>query len=93
MKSQILKNNWWFLLSIVVASFLYSHFISVKKRCLQNLVEEMSKKDQELLVACETRESLQDHLVSQSDPAWVELILMRELGVVPEGWLKIHFKQ
>jgi len=37
------------------------------------------------------REELRAQIQSQSDPAWVEMILMRELGVVPEGWLKIHF--
>ena len=29
---------------------------------------------------------------SQSDPAWIELVLMKELGVVPEGKIKVHFK-
>ena len=37
------------------------------------------------------REELRSQIHSQSDPAWVEMVLMRELGVVPEGWLKIHF--
>lgn len=32
-------------------------------------------------------------LQSQADPAWVELVLMRELGVVPENWLKVHFQK
>lgn len=28
---------------------------------------------------------------SQSDPAWVELTLMRKLGLVPEGQTKVFF--
>jgi hypothetical protein len=29
---------------------------------------------------------------SQSDPAWIELVLFRELGLVPEGAAKVWFK-
>jgi len=36
-------------------------------------------------------QDLQLKINSQSDPAWIELILMKELGVVPEGKLKVHF--
>lgn len=28
---------------------------------------------------------------SQKDPDWVEMVLMKELGVVPEGKRKVHF--
>lgn len=28
---------------------------------------------------------------SQSDPAWVELMLMKNLGLVPEGQIKVFF--
>lgn len=28
---------------------------------------------------------------SQSDPAWIELVLMQELGLVPEGYRKVVF--
>lgn len=36
-------------------------------------------------------EDLALQIRSQQDPAWVEMVLLRELGVVPEGWLKVHF--
>ena len=37
-------------------------------------------------------EDLQMRIASQNDPAWIEMVLMREIGVVPEGWIKVHFK-
>jgi hypothetical protein len=46
----------------------------------------------EKCAALQNRELLQLQIVSQSDPSWIEMILMRDLGVVPEGWLKVHFK-
>lgn len=51
--------------------------------------EELQMKKKEAL-------ALRDHLIlqinSQSDPAWVELTLMRGLGLVPEGATKVYFK-
>ncbi len=52
------------------------------------LLGEMEKEKTQLL---SEREELQLKLASQSDPAWIEMVLMRDLGVVPEGWLKVHF--
>ncbi len=57
-------------------------------RGLEQRFARLEQKKAELLA---DREELRSQIQSQSDPAWVEMILMRELGVVPEGWLKIHF--
>lgn len=35
--------------------------------------------------------SLQQEINSQTDPAWIELVLMKKLGLVPEGQKKIIF--
>jgi hypothetical protein len=32
-------------------------------------------------------------IASQNDPAWIEMVLLREIGVVPAGFLKVHFKK
>lgn len=37
------------------------------------------------------QEELMQQINSQSDPLWVQLILMKVLGLVPEGQKKIHF--
>lgn len=52
---------------------------------LQGLEEEMVYQERRhtLLV-------LQAH--SSSDPAWLELVLKRELGLIPEGQTKVVFK-
>ena len=52
-------------------------------------LQEMEKEKQ---IAIQEREELTACLQSESDPAWTELVLMKELGVVPEGWIKVHFK-
>ena len=32
-------------------------------------------------------------VASQSDPAWIELALIKGLGLVPEGYTKIYYKE
>lgn len=39
------------------------------------------------------QEDLLLQINSESDPAWVELILIKGLGLVPEGQTKVYFEQ
>lgn len=47
------------------------------------------KEDQAKALVLQKR--LNDQINSQSDPAWIELVLKRELGLSPEGQIKILF--
>jgi hypothetical protein len=47
---------------------------------------------EEKRVASEKRTRLLMQIHSQSDPAWIELTLMRVLGTVPENQTKVYFK-
>ena len=71
----------------------------VTERALKTIALEKEALDQQLAAlnqekeeALKTREKLLLTVNSQSDPAWVELVLFRELGLVPEGTAKIWFK-
>lgn len=55
---------------------------------LQFRLSEMNKVS---LLADQEKEELSLQIASQSDPAWIEMVLLREVGVVPEGFLKVHF--
>ena len=37
-------------------------------------------------------EDLQMQIQSQSDPLWIQMTLMKGLGLVPEGQKKVHFQ-
>lgn len=56
---------------------------------LQSTFEELEIKKKDAIA---TRDHLVLQINSQSDPAWVELTLMRGLGLVPEGATKVYFK-
>ena len=43
--------------------------------------------------ALSLKQNLERQIMSQSDPNWITLTLIRVLGVVPEGQTKVYFKE
>lgn len=87
------KSWWWVLLFILTVGFFYVPAMREKKALLSELafrLEEMEKKKN---CTMHEKEELLLRMQSQNDPAWIEMVLMREVGVVPEGWLKVHFRK
>lgn len=65
---------------------------------LQNVTfQELSLKVVELkrekIEAAKTKDNLLKQINSQSDPAWVELTLIKGLGLIPENHKKIYFPE
>ncbi len=87
------RRNWWVLAFCTVAVLTHFHFIKEKKNGVHLMALRIEEMMREKLLALQKREDLQLRIASQSDPAWIEMILMRDLGVVPEGFLKVHFKK
>ena len=87
-----ISQGWWVVAFCATTSFTYLHFMNVKKQELQQLslrIEEIDCSKQKAL--CQSS-YLRDRISSQTDPAWIEMVLIRDLGVVPAGYLKVHFK-
>lgn len=57
----------------------------------EKFFQQKEKLNQNLYKASAKQEHLKEMLMSESDPAWIELTLMRVLGVIPEGTKKIYF--
>lgn len=49
--------------------------------------------EEQIKEALQNKEVLTQEINSQSDPSWIELTLMKKLGLVPEGQKKIFFKK
>lgn len=85
-----LKRYFGFLLSIAVLA-IYAQGMREKSSALKEVSLRLEEiREEKKRASCEQEELLLA-LASQEDPAWIELVLMRDLGVVPEGWLKVHF--
>jgi len=82
---------WWVLCFCFISVSLYLHFVQEKNVQSQEVASRLEKILKEKRVAQIEQESLRLQIESQNDPSWIEMILMRDLGVVPDGWLKVHF--
>lgn len=85
-------HSWWTILFILFVAIFYereaTHLYSSKQELIQKLHELESEKNSALLL----QEELQLRTNSQNDPEWIELVLMKNLGLVPEGQQKIYIK-
>lgn len=76
----------------VVALFAWQ---SSQKRHLvaSDLQQRLALVLQEKKTAALEHDDLLLQIRAQNDPEWVELVLMRRLGVVPEGQVKVYFEK
>jgi len=82
---------WWVVCFCLTATSVYLHFIQGKSRQIEDLSFRFKEMEKEKQYVLQERDSLRLQIESQNDPSWIEMILMRDLGVVPEGWLKVYF--
>lgn len=87
------KRWWWVVLVCSISVASYFQCIQEKKKVIEELSFRIEEMNREKSIARQIKEDLLLAVASQEDPAWIEMILMRDLGVVPEGWLKVHFKK
>ena len=82
---------WWLILFCFLSALFYEQEkkkINLEYQKLhQQLIQLQSIKEEKLQI----QEYLLLKINSQSDPDFVELLLMKELGVVPEGQIKFFF--
>lgn len=96
LKKQIYKvcilDSWWVWGFALLCYFLYNGGIKKKQETYATLQARMMELQAQKLAMLEIQENLLLEINSESDPAWVELTLMRRLGMVPEGQKKVYFK-
>lgn len=85
--------SWWVVLFCLTASAIHLHFLKGQKTQVKQLCYRLEEMEKAKGAAFVLRNDLRERISSQSDPAWIEMVLMRDLGVVPEGFLKVHFKR
>lgn len=88
---KLFYESWWLFLFVLLCFSLYEKGLRRKDSDFQALMMEHDQLRQERAAELVKKENLELQLSSQNDPAWVELVLMRELGVVPEGQKKVVF--
>ena len=83
--------SWWVVLFILCCYFGYEQGLLKKDHDFAMLQTQYDDLLQKNLQAKAHQEDLLRQINSQSDPAYVELILMKGLGLAPEGQTKVLF--
>ncbi|MBS0606106.1 MAG: hypothetical protein KF898_06575 [Parachlamydiales bacterium] len=88
----VIFQSWWMLLFAGGCFVIYTQAMQKKAlvaKGLQEQLNHLSVQKEQLLVE---HEDLVLQIQSQSDPAWIQLTLMKGLGLVPDGQMKIFFQ-
>jgi hypothetical protein len=90
--AQSLKQSWWVFLFLAVSSLFYFHGMHEKNIAYHDLTRRLSELEMEKALALSEHDDLKLQIKSQSDPEWIQLTLMKGLGMVPDGQVKVYFK-
>ncbi len=85
--------SWWVYLCLGTGFLLYSHAIHKKEVAFSDLEKKLATLQMERERVLEQKEDLILQINSQSDPEWIQMMLMKGLGVVPEGQTKVYFEK
>ena len=94
-KAQLLRlvlDSWWMAIVLFVVATLYLQGVHKKERVITRLQGQLECVESQRSEIAKKRTRLLHEIAAQSDPEWVEMVLMRKLGVVPEGQAKVCFK-
>lgn len=86
-----MKKSWWVILFILACYMFYEQQQRQRVFEYNRLAETMKDLESKRTEALARREDLLLQINSQSDPDWVELTLIKGLGLVPEGYKKVYF--
>lgn len=89
--SGLIRQSWWVLLFISACFLVFLHFGGKKNQVISSLEQHLRSYRVQKASLLQENEDLKLQINSQSDPAWIQLTLMKGLGLVPEGQLKVYF--
>ncbi len=88
---EIFRANWWMVTFLSILAVFSWQSMRKKQLIAGELRERLDAVMDEKRLAIQERDDLILQIRSQDDPQWVELVLMRRLGLVPEGQVKVYF--
>lgn len=89
-KSQLFA-SWWVFFFALLCFICYEQGIKIRNEHYRLLSRQLNELKNEKLNALALQAELSAQVQSLEDSRWIEYLLMKELGVVPEGYKKIYF--
>src|ERR1700733_1065606 len=90
---EIFFRSWWVTLILILCFGFYEHEHKKRNETSAILTAQKNELQYKKIKAIENHDDLLMAINSQTDPDWIELILMKKLGLVPEGQTKIFFQK
>lgn len=88
---EFVRNSWWVVLFILACFIFYEKGTKQREQDFLKLHRQYVDLQKEKKQASATQEDLLLQINSQSDPAWIELTLIKVLGLAPEEQIKAIF--
>ncbi len=93
MPTVLKKPSIWIACVFMCVGFFYLRSYAAQNATHKVLLCKLSQLETEKTAALEEHGDLLLQVNSQNDPAWIEMVLMKELGLVPEGHVKVYFER
>lgn len=90
---KICMRSWWVILFTLCCYLCFEQGLKKRDSDFIKLHTQYLELKREKAIVSARQESLLLQINSQSDPDWIELTLMKGLGVVSEGQTKVFFKK
>lgn len=90
-RQEFLLKSWWVIGFILLVFCVFHPIFKNQNREQLKLSMQLRQLQFEKESAINRKSHLNFQIESQTDPAWVEMILKKELGMVSEGQTKVHF--
>ena len=88
---EIFIHSWWVILFSLLCYTWLEHEYKQQRVVFHELTQQLMELKNSQIEASKENNRLLKQINSQSDPAWVELTLIKVLGLVPEQQTKIYF--
>jgi len=86
--------SWVWVLTVMATCFVtYAHASKKKTETYKVLVKRLHDLEIAKDLAALEKNRLELEIHSQSDPLWIQLSLMKGLGLVPQGAIKVLFQE
>lgn len=86
---ELVIRSWWVILFAILCYMGYEQSIAKRKAQFHELAAKLKELEGKKENYLQQKEDLLLQIQSQSDPEWIELTLMKGLGLVPEGHIKV----
>lgn len=88
---EIILKSWWVIVFFFICFFAYEQATNRKDQEVKLLQSKLTDLQKNIADTLHLKEYLLLQMASREDPEWIEMILIEELGLVPEGHTKVIF--